>query len=239
VLGRFLEYSIATPDIAASLEFYGKLGFSQAEAGDAWPHRYAVVTDGRLCLGLHDPGDEEPALTFVKPGLLGQLEALEALGVDFEFTRLGNDVFNELGWLDPCGHRIRLVEARTFSPAKRLATDTSRCGYFLEIGLPAPDLELAKAWWERLGFVGMDEPGAPLPHISCTSDSIDIGLYDPAHLTVPALLFETADVAGALAHLAASGVVPAGRLPAPLVRKAALLTAPEGTQILLLPQPDG
>ena len=53
MLGRFLEYSIATPDIRASLEFYAKLGFSQAEVGEAWPHPYAVVTDGRICLGLH------------------------------------------------------------------------------------------------------------------------------------------------------------------------------------------
>jgi catechol 2,3-dioxygenase-like lactoylglutathione lyase family enzyme len=237
VLGRFLEYSIATPDIRASLEFYGKLGFSQAEVGDAWPHRYAVVTDGRLYLGLHDPGAEEPALTFVKPGLLGELDALEALGVAFEFTRLGNDVFNELGWLDPSGHLIRLVEARTFSPAKRLATDLSSCGYFLEIALPAPDRESAKAWWERFGFVGMDEPDAPLPHVTCTSDSIDIGLYEPAHLTMPALVFETADLAAALANLGSTGIAPAGRVPAPLrPRKAALFTAPEGTPILLMPE---
>ena len=51
VLGRFLEYSLATPDIRASLDFYTKLGFSQAEVGEAWPHPYAVVTDGRICLG--------------------------------------------------------------------------------------------------------------------------------------------------------------------------------------------
>jgi catechol 2,3-dioxygenase-like lactoylglutathione lyase family enzyme len=230
VLGRFLEYSIATPDIRASLEFYGKLGFSQAEVGDAWPHRYAVVTDGRLYIGLHDPGTEgEPALTFVKPGLLGELESLEALGVDFEFTRLGNDVFNELGWLDPSGHLVRLVEARTFSPAKRVAR--SSCGYFLEIALPAPDRERAKAWWERFGFVGMDEPDAPLPHISCTSDSIDIGLYEPANLAMPALVFETADLARALADLGRAGIAPAGRVPPPLrQRKAAILTAPEGTE---------
>ena len=53
MLGRFLEFSVATPDIRASLDFYTDLGFSSAEVGDAWPHPYAVVTDGRICLGLH------------------------------------------------------------------------------------------------------------------------------------------------------------------------------------------
>ena len=70
MLGRFLEYSIPTPDIRASLDFYGKLGFSQAQVGETWAHPYAVVTDGRLHLGLHQLATAVPALTFVKPDLL-------------------------------------------------------------------------------------------------------------------------------------------------------------------------
>ena len=73
MLGRFLEFSIATPDIRASLEFYGKLGFSQAQVGEAWAHPYAVVTDGRVCLGLHEELIPAPSLTFVKPNLLKYL----------------------------------------------------------------------------------------------------------------------------------------------------------------------
>ena len=71
-----------------------------------------------------------PRLTFVKPDLLKYLDAFEQKGIEFEFRHLGNDVFNEVGWLDPSGQLVRLVEARTFSPSKRLANDTSRCGYF-------------------------------------------------------------------------------------------------------------
>jgi catechol 2,3-dioxygenase-like lactoylglutathione lyase family enzyme len=240
VLGRFLEYSIATPDIRASLDFYGKLGFSQAEVGEAWPHPYAVVTDGRIHLGLHQHPLPSPALTFVKPDLLRHLAVLENLGANFEFRRLGEDVFNELGWLDPSGHLVHLIEARTFSPTKRSPTDTSACGYFVEIALPTPAIEEAKVFWEKFGFVGMDETSAPLPHVSCTSDSIDIGLYEPAHFLAPALLFDAGDVGGALVRLAAEGIEPAGKPPAPLrQRPAAFLTAPEGTLILLMAEPDG
>ncbi len=160
MLGRFLEFSIATPDIRASLDFYSRLGFSQAQVGEAWTHPYAVVTDGRIYLGLHQEFVPAPAITFVKPDLLRHSSALERLGLQFEFRRLGNDVFNELGWLDPSGHLIRLVEARTFSPSKRLASDTSLCGYFLEIALPAASRDEAKDFWEKFGFVGIDEPDA-------------------------------------------------------------------------------
>jgi catechol 2,3-dioxygenase-like lactoylglutathione lyase family enzyme len=234
VLGRFLEFSLATPDIQASLNFYTELGFSQAEVGEAWAHPYAVVTDGRVTLGLHQEAMPAPSLTFVKPDLLKSLDALERLGIEFEFRHLGNDVFNEVGWLDPSGQLVRLIEARTFSPSKRLANNTSRCGYFMEIGIPTPDRESAKKYWEDFGFVGMDELDDRLPHISCTSDFIDLGLYHPADLRRATLRFEVDDVGGTLARLADSGILPNGELPAALRgQPAAVLMAPEGTPILL------
>lgn len=234
MLGKFLELSLVTPDIRASLDFYVSLGFSEADVGEAWSHPYAVVTDGRLCLGLHQSDSFVPSVTFVRAGLLKHLDGLEQLGLAFEFRHLAGDVFNEVGWLDPSGHMLRMVEARTFSPSKRRATERSLCGYFSEIGLPTPNREAAKQHWERLGFIGMDEPDAPLPHVSCTSDSINIGLYDPAHVREPTLCFEVDDVKGALAKAAAAGVTPETRVPAPLrYHPAALLTAPEGTRVLL------
>ncbi len=234
MLGRFLEFSIPVQDIRASLEFYGKLGFSGAEVGEAWSHPYAVLTDGRICLGFHQHSAFAPSTTFVMPDLLQHLDGLAELVQEFEFRRLGNDVFNEIGWLDPSGHLIRLVEARTFSPSKRKAVEESRCGYFREIGLPASSRDTAKAHWEQFGFVGIDESDAKLPHISCTSDTIDIGLYDPAHLPGPTLIFEVDDFNGTLARLDQDGIKSDGRLPGPLRRmRAAILTAPEGTSILI------
>jgi catechol 2,3-dioxygenase-like lactoylglutathione lyase family enzyme len=234
VLGRFLEFSLATPDIQASLDFYTRLGFSQAQVGEAWPHPYAVLTDGRICLGLHQEAIPAPSITFGKPDLLKHLEALEKQGLKFEFRRLGNDVFNEVGWFDPSGQLIRLIEARTFSPSKRVGTDTSKCGYFLEIALPTPILDVSKAYWEEFGFVGIDEADDPLPHVSCTSDFIDLGLYDPAHLRRSTLRFEADDVGGTLARLAEIGISPTGEIPQPLrTMPAAVLIAPEGTPILL------
>ena len=240
MLGRFLEFSLVTPDVQASLEFYTRLGFSQAAVGEAWVHPYAVVTDGRICLGLHQHAMPAPSVTFVKPDLLKYLEKLERLGLEMEFRRLGNDVFNEVGWFDPSGQLVRLIEARTFSPSKRPGLDTSQCGYFLEIALPAANLDEAKSYWERVGFVGIDESNDRLPHVSCTSDYVDLGLYDPAHLRRSTLRFEVDDLGGTLGRLAELGISPAGELPPPLRHvPAAVLTAPEGTPILLTEAPTG
>ena len=172
------------------------------------------MTDGRICWAHRQT--TPAALTFVRPGLLKYLDELERRGVEFEFRHLGNDVFNEAGWFDPSGQLVRLVEARTFSPSKRLATDTSRCGYFLEISLPSPERESAKKYWEDFGFVGMDDVEDCLPRISCTSDFIDLGLYLPADLKRATLRFEVDDVRGHLGKTRRSGICRSGELPPPL-----------------------
>jgi hypothetical protein len=92
----------------------------------------------------------------------------------------------------------------------------------------------AKAFWEDKGFVGMDELEAALPHVSCTSDSIDVGLYDSRQLRQPALVFEADDIHTRIARLAAAGIE-AERLLPPALRgaNAALYIAPEGTRLLI------
>ncbi len=234
MLGRFLEFSIATPDIRASMDFYTRLGFSEAEVGETWTYPYAVVTDGRVCLGLHQSPGKVSSVTFVKPDLLKYLSNLEALGIKFETRHLGNDVFNEVTWSDPSGHPIHLIEARTFSPSKRATTATSLCGYFEEIALPTPDTAASSAYWEQLGFVAMDEPDAWAPHVSCTSDSVDIGLYEPGRILRPSLLFEADDLDAQIARLSEVGVHPTSQISArPDQTPTKVLYAPEGTPILM------
>ena len=60
MFGRFLELGIATTDIAGSVLFYERLGFSQLITGDAWSHRYGVLSDGRLHLGFHERSMPSP-----------------------------------------------------------------------------------------------------------------------------------------------------------------------------------
>lgn len=234
MLGRFLEVSLLTPDIRASLDFYTKLGFSTADVGETWRHPYAVVTDGRIYLGLHQQLVPEFAVTFVKPNVLRHLDEWERHGIEFDYCHLGNDVFNEVAWSDPSGHRIRCVEARTFSPVERGLGDFSACGFFVELALPAPDRDAAKKHWEALGFVGMDEDDTPLPHVACTSDTLTVGLHDPMHIRQPTLMFDVDDVKQCLAQLAMRGIDKRAPVPAALkTRPTVCLLAPEGTPLLL------
>src|SRR5262245_22764275 len=130
MLGRFHEVSIATADIRESVEFYERLGFSQAQTTDAWSHPYGVLTDGRIFIGLHQRRFAAPALTFVHAGIADFAAELEGRGLALDFSRTGDESFNELGFHDPFGHNVLVLEARTYSPVLRAAQETSLCGYF-------------------------------------------------------------------------------------------------------------
>jgi catechol 2,3-dioxygenase-like lactoylglutathione lyase family enzyme len=236
MIGRFLEFSVQAPDILTALAFYERLGFTQVTTGEAWPYPYAVVTDGRLAIGLHQQElPQSPLLTFVLPDLGRHLDALEDAGINILDRRLGSDVFNEASFEAPDGRLIRLLEARTFSPAPRAPGDTSRLGWFEEIALPAADVEQSRRFWEQLGFVPVEEGSEPYPHVGLTSDTLNLALLQRNLLALPTLTFTDAEMPGRIAALTGAGFEFARRPPADLdATRHALLVAPEGTQLLLV-----
>jgi catechol 2,3-dioxygenase-like lactoylglutathione lyase family enzyme len=235
VIGRFHEFSVHAPEILASLEFYERLGFVQATTGEAFPYPYAVVTDGRIGIGLH--GRELPAsplLAFVLPDLLHRLEALESGGLEIVERALGDDVFNQALVAAPAGPAIRLLEARTYSPVQRPPGQTSKLGWFEELALPVADPAAAVAYWERLGFVPAGEGEDPYPHLGVTSDGISLALLAAGALPAPALVFTHAAMPARIEELRNAGLPFARRPPAGLdPARNALLVAPEGTPLLL------
>jgi catechol 2,3-dioxygenase-like lactoylglutathione lyase family enzyme len=235
VLGRFHEVSIATADIRESVEFYERLGFTQAATTDTFSHPYGVLTDGRIFLGLHQRRFPGPALTFVHEGIETFADELEARGIVLDFRHVGPDVFNDLGFQDPMGQHVLVLEARTYSPVTRRPEQTSLCGYFTEYSLPTTRFDDAKAFWEPLGFVATEEPDAPYAHLPLTSDHLDIAFHQPRTLDRQMLVFRDPGMRERLVQLRALGLKESGELPRGLPTAAnALIEAPEGTAILLL-----
>ena len=235
VLGRFHEISVETADIRASAEFYERLGFSHATTSDTWSHPYGVLTDGRLFLGLHQRRFPSPALTFVRPGVAEAVAELERRGIHLTVRRTGSEAFNEIGFRDPHGQSISVLEARTYSPVSRRPAEVSLCGYFSELSMPAADFELARAFWEPLGFVATEELDTPYVHLPLTTDHFDIAFHRPRTLDRPLLVFRDPDMPARIAQLRTLGVSFSEELPRGLnSTDSALLEAPEGTALLLL-----
>lgn len=226
MLGRFLELSIWSRDIAASLAFWEPLGFRQGLVGETWKHRYAVLSDGRCILGLHEYEFDSPSLTWVRPGLADALPAIAALGIDLDFAKTGPEHFNEAGFRDPAGQVVTLLEARTWSPAFDVAPAATLLGHFREYRYPAADPAATVALWEKLGLVAdrtADGPRALAGGIS---------LAPRESVSGPELVFENPAPAAAGEALRARGHAAAAR------HGDVLLAAPDGLRLRVIPTDD-
>jgi hypothetical protein len=236
-LGRFLEISLAASDVAESLAFYESLGFVQASVGEAWPHPYAVITDGRVSLGLHGADFESPLPTWVAPSLRERLATLAALDVTIEDIRLDDVAMHQVLLRDPSGQPLRLLEARTFSPPALAPVHSTALGYFEELAIATTDLTVASAFWERLGFVAFEPALEPLPKVVAASRDLNVGLYG-IDLPAPVLVFSDTTMPDRIGKLRDQGYRFAKSLPRALTAMGtAMLEAPEGT-LLLLREPE-
>lgn len=229
---RFLELAVPTTDILASLAFYETLGFTQASVGETWEHSYAVISDGRLLIGLHAGVFNDITPVFVHSGLKDWHRSLTAQGIDCEQAELDDDSFNQVRLRDPDGGPVLLVEARTYSPP---AGDPirSRLGFFGEYVLPTHDLAAARRFWEMLGLMEGWRGDTPQPWARFTGSDVTLGLYESATV-LPGLAFYAPDMAERVDGLSREGcgMRPPGRRSG-LPHCLGILTAPEGTLLYL------
>ena len=234
MLGRFHEISVQTEDIAESVAFYEQLGFAHCGTTDTWPHPYGVMTDGKLFLGLHEFKFPSPTLTYVRSGVAQHAHVIEKLGIELAWKQVGEDTFNEVGFLDPSGQAVRIQEAATHFGAGDDGGETSLCGDFAECSVPAADFEVMRMFWEPLGFVAMGESESPYLHMSMTSDHFDLATHRARTLDQPMLVFVAPDMGERIERLRGQGIEMSGDLPRGLdPRHSALIVAPEGTALLL------
>jgi hypothetical protein len=230
LLGAFLEISVQTPDILESLGFYKALGFSELEVGDVWPHKYAVISDGRLCIGLHDGDVDGPTLTFVHRDLARHARAMSDHGFEFNLLKIDSDVFNELAFCDPDGHMIRMIEARTFSPATE-DVEKSICGDWFEMSLPARDAMAGGRFWAPLAPVMLELREEPTPHLRFDAAGMSLGLSEHKALKKSSPCFVCDDLTSVLADVERHGL----NIDTNPEYESAFLSieAPEGTTLYL------
>jgi hypothetical protein len=174
-------------------------------------------------------------ITYVHPGVAQHASVIEKLGVDIAWKRVGEDSFNEFGFLDPSGQPVRVQEAPTHFSSNAEHGETSLCGDFAEYSMASADFAAMRQFWEPLGFVALGESDQPYLRMSMTSDYVDLAVHRPRTLDQGMLVFATPDMGERIERLKAQGVELAEDLPRGLdPRQNALLRAPEGTALLLI-----
>ncbi len=191
-LGRFLEFSVRTPDILDSLGYYKTLGFTELEIGDVWSHKYAVLSDGVLCIGLHDRELDAPAVTFVQEDLAKRVRTMTDHGFNFDYMQLDEDAFNELRLADRDGHRVTMLEARTFTGGDEFDND-SVCGTWFELSLPARDAVHSARFWASVAPNLLRMREEPTTHMRFDAGGVPVGISESIALTSPSLCFRCHD----------------------------------------------
>ena len=227
-IGRFLEISVRATDVAESLSFYKMLGFNELQTGDIWPHKYGVVSDGVLCIGIHERQFASPAVTFVQHDLARHARSMSDHGFDFSFMRLDEDSFNEIGVNDRDGHLITMVEARTFHPDDD-HDDDSICGTWFEMTLPVRDAMRAARFWGPVAGAILTMREEPTMHMRFDAGGMALGLSESIALEQPSLCFKCRDRQALKKRVAAEGLS-YGKFPG-FEGAFGVLTAPEGTQL--------
>lgn len=194
-IGRFLELAVEAPNILESLHFYKTLGFTELESNDVLTHKYAVVSDGELNIGLHSKAFASPALTFVQQDLAKHARSMTDSGYDFDFLKLDEDVFNELGFSDRDGHAVTMVEARTFHMSEDAEND-SACGSWFELTLPVRDTVRAAQFWAPIAPTLLEMREDPTMHMRFDATGVALGLSESIALKGPSLCFRNPDRKG-------------------------------------------
>lgn len=204
-IGRFLEFSVRTPDVLESLHFYKTLGFVELEIGEVWTHKYAVVSDGELNIGLHDREFDAPTLTFVQQDLAKHARSMADHGFDFSFLKLGEESFNQLGFADRDGHMVTMLEARTFHASEEAEND-SHCGSWFELTLPVRDALRAAQFWAPIAPTLLELREEPTTHMRFEVDGVPLGLSESIALQSPSLCFKCPDRHGLMGILEQNGI---------------------------------
>ncbi|TFG39653.1 MAG: hypothetical protein E4H42_05615 [Chromatiales bacterium] len=204
-IGRFLEFSVRTPDILESLHFYKTLGFVELEIGDMWSHKYAVVSDGELNIGLHDRVFDAPAITFVQQNIAKHARTMSDHGFEFSFMQLDEDAFNELGFADRDGNMVTMLEARTFHLSEDANKD-SLCGKWFELTLPVRDALAAGRFWAPIAPALLEMREEPTTHLRFDADGVALGLSESIAITAPSLCFKCPDRHGLMGLLEQQGM---------------------------------
>ncbi len=235
-LGHLLEISISVDEPAAALATFRSLGLREVPVADFAPGPRAVVTDGRLALGLYgaERDVDGPTPTFVRPNLRAHVGAIEAAGIELLEADLADDTFHRAAFGDPNDLRAVLLEARTFAPVEPETGLVPACGHFVELSVATRSLDESTSFWTSLGFSVVAEHDSPHPSRRLEGHGLVLGFHETGRFRT-ALTFAAPQFDARVEYLRAKGFTP--RLSSPLTvgaARSATLVVPGNVSFFLL-----
>lgn len=192
-LGQFHEVSVSTESLADSLQFYELMGFVTNRVEPIWPHPYAVVSLGKLVVGLHEYRFPSPSITCVHHEIDAALQAYQEAGAVIAFAKTDPNHFREFGFRDPAGHMVTLLEKPTHLGDAIDPNGVSRTlGRFAGFSLPSAASEISSGFWQAIGarpLVGQPMDSRAWPVTMLDAAGLIMGIHDDSWLDKPAFVF--------------------------------------------------
>jgi len=206
-LGNNVEISLSVADLSESLSFYEKLGLGRVDGGEK-PYPWAVVSDGRLHLGLHQQVFSSPTLGYFGLSILEERKVhLAKLGVKLDHIQMSWLNFVTAEFESPEGQRVLLADLR--SDVETIPSGRKffpKCQSFGELSLKTEDVNATVTYWERLGFERVAEGDQPYPWAIISDGRIRLGLHQTPKLTKPTITYFAPDMPDRLKRLRRRGI---------------------------------
>lgn len=240
VLGQITAFTVASPDLEASMAFYQKLGFSELFRGD-FPFPFIQISDGAIMMMLRWDAKPYIALTYYTNDVDNVADALAAKGIQFTLKPSAGDMVRRYIMQSPDGANVSLVgftEGMSQPPGPIMlkmkpgdftnpeAYVNKVCGMYGEYAQPVANLDFAAEWYAKLGFIQLSRYGSPYPWGIYTDGLAVVGLHQTNSFVQPSITFFAADMAAKLNKLKLMGLPVTNE-------KSYTLTSPEGQKINL------
>ena len=220
ILGEIPAFTIATPDLDSSLEFYLKLGFRELYRAD-WPFPWIMVTDDAIQIMLRKDKDPYIAMTYYAKDIDSVVNILNKKNIVFSFKPKESDMVKRYifqspeainisivsiqeGFTRPSGNTMLTMQQSDFFKPEKYTNKT--IGMFGEFAIPVKNLEASIPFWENIGFKAISKFTSPYPW-AILSDGLHItGLHQTDSFSNPALTFFAADMKKKIERLKSTGI---------------------------------
>jgi len=220
ILGYITAFTINSPDLEASLQFYRELGFKEVMRSD-FPFPFIQVTDDAILIMLRKANDPYLALTYYLKETGSLIAELEKKGVQFISKPKENEFVKRYLFQSPDGLNISLVvipdgftkpagkTMLTMDPADYFKPETYTnkiAGMFGELAQPVTDLARSIEFWENIGFTPISKFTSPYPWAILSDGLAIVGLHQSTHFDSPTITFFAADMKAKIENLMKRGL---------------------------------
>ena len=164
-LGDYIQISLSIMDLAASLDFYTKIGFEPIEIHKDDPKPWALLSDGTLLIMLSQNNFPSPALFYYSSNLKETILKLEKSGINIKDKSIDGSTPNSIILRDPNNFGISIIKFDTSTLPKLSGNPNRKCGIFGEFSIPVNDLKESIEFWEKLGYSVQKQIDKPYPQV--------------------------------------------------------------------------